>query len=50
MLDVLFQVFFGFGIAVIVVMIVFVFREIWGAGKERDEWKRLSGKSSFLGR
>lgn len=50
MLDVLFHVFFGFGIAVMVVMIVFVFREIWGGGKERTDWKGLSGKSSLLGR
>ncbi|MDA8121996.1 MAG: hypothetical protein M0Z38_05440 [Deltaproteobacteria bacterium] len=50
MLDVLFWVFFGFGFAVMAVMIVSVFREILGGGKERDSWKRLSGKSSLLGR
>ncbi len=49
MVDVLFWVFFGLGFAVMAVMIVFVFREIWG-GKERTDWKGLSGKSSLLGR
>jgi hypothetical protein len=49
MLDILFWVFFGIGFLVIVVMIVFVFREIWRVRKEREIWKGLSGKSSLLG-
>ncbi len=50
MLDVLFWLFFGLGFAMIAVMIVSVFRDIRGGGKERDAWKRLTGKSSLLGR
>lgn len=42
--------FFGAGFVVMVVMIVSVFRSVWEGRKERDAWKVLSGKSSFLKR
>lgn len=50
MADLLFWVFFGVGFAVMVVMIVSVFLAVWEGKKEREIWKGLSGKSSFLQR
>ena len=47
-MDFLFGVFFGIGFAVMIVMIVSVFRAIWEGKKEREIWKGLSGKSSLL--
>ncbi|MBI5575460.1 MAG: hypothetical protein HY896_03770 [Deltaproteobacteria bacterium] len=48
MADLLIWVFFGAGFFVMIVMIVSVFRGIWEGRKERELWKSLEGKSSFL--
>lgn len=48
MADLLFWVFFGAGFAVMVVMIVSIFRTVWEGRKEREVWKGLRDKSSFL--
>ncbi len=48
MVDLLFWIFFGAGFAVMAVMIVSIFRTVWEGRKERETWKGLRDKSSFL--
>lgn len=45
MLDLVFWIFFGLGFLVMLTMIVTVFRSVWESRKDRDIWKRMSGRS-----
>jgi hypothetical protein len=50
MVDLLFWIFFGLGFVVMIFMIGSVFRAVLEGKKEREAWKRLNDRSSFLQR